>query len=347
MKRKIFPGFLIILTFLLLLGFPALSLEGARRGLRLWYETVLPTLLPFMICMNLLVSTGTAKLLTAPLCPFTRRFLGLSDTGSFVLLSGILCGYPMGAKNCSDFLDRQEISPAEARTLYAVSSFPSPMFLAGYMMNMANAGQTPLIPPLPLWKMAAAVYLPAVPLFFLASRCYRKNILRRMQSCSFLCSAGSPGSLSCSSPAFCADIQPSSSIDTPLLSSAEIQPSFSLDEALLSSIEVMVKIGGYLMLFSILAAFIRRLPLPGTILPALLIAIAEMTTGIEHASLSFSGLTKLLLIVFSGAFGGLSGAFQVRSVTKNAGLSIRHYLFWKTAHGLLAAFTLAVLAARH
>ena len=309
MKHKIISRFLLTLSFLLLLCFPALSLEGARKGLLLWYNTVLPTLLPFMICMNLMVSFGAVNLLAAPFYPVLHGLLGLSRAGSFILLSGMLCGYPMGAKNCSDFLDSESLSLSEARCLYAVSSFPSPMFLAGYMMHMVNSGAQPI--PLPLWKMAAAVYLPALFLFFPAAVCYK---LHRSPK-------------SCPSP-----IQPNG---------------LSLDEALLSSMEVMVKIGGYIMLFSILAVFIRHLPFPGTLLPAFFITAAEMTTGIEYVSLHFPGLLKILLIGFGGTFGGLSGAFQVRSVTKNAGLSIRHYLFWKTAHGLLTVILLILLAARH
>lgn len=316
--KKIFR-FLLTLSFLLLLCFPALSLEGARKGLLLWYQTVLPTLLPFMICMNLMVSFGAVNLLSAPFYPIARRIFHLSRAGSFVFLSGILCGYPMGAKNCSDFLDNQALSLPEARCLYAVSSFPSPMFMAGYMMNMARSGQPPILF-FPLWKMLAAVYLPALPLYFIAAGYYRFHPRRSLKT-------------------------PQNPAPTPS-PSPSLPPALSLDEALLSSIEVMVKIGGYIMLFSILAAFIRRLPLLGTLPSALLISIAEMTTGIEHASRTFPGLSKALLITFSGAFGGLSGAFQVRSVTKNAGLSIRHYLFWKTIHGILTVILLTFLTAR-
>ena len=114
-------------VMVLLLCFPKLSLEGARRGLLLWYQTVLPTLLPFMVCTNLITAMNGVKFLAAPAVPVFGRLLGLSENGCFVLISGVLCGYPLGAKACSDFLDQGLISLPEARSLYAVSSFPSPM----------------------------------------------------------------------------------------------------------------------------------------------------------------------------------------------------------------------------
>lgn len=320
MKQKNFPGLFLSSVLILLLCFSSLSLEGARKGLLLWYQTVLPTLLPFMICINLLVSLEAVGILTAPFCPIFQKFFGLSRSGSFILLCGILCGYPMGAKNCSDFLDQNCISKEEAKCLYAVSSFPSPMFLAGYMMNQANTNGLFV----PLWKMAASIYLPAIPLFFLAARIYHFHPLHLSSQLPAAKKKENCRQKSVASPS---------------------QPSLPLDEALMSSIEVMVKIGGYIMIFSILSAFIQKLPLPGKILPALLISAAEMTTGIEYASSHLSGLTKAVFICASGTFGGFSGVFQVKSVTKNAGLSSRHYILWKTAHSLSASILLSILLA--
>lgn len=309
---------------LLLLLFPKLSLEGARKGLLLWYQTVLPTLLPFMVCTNLVVSMNAMKLLTAPFAPLLKKSFRLSDPGCFILLSGVLCGYPMGAKNCSDLLDQGCLSLPEARCLYAVSNFPSPMFLAGYMM--AKASQTAgaqLV--LPFWKIAAAVYLPILPMFLLAAKIYgfrgrdsRTDQMERQGTAAGQAVRGG--------------------------ATAQAAPTLPLDEALSSSIAVMVGIGGYLMLFSILARFIELFLPSGSFLSCLLISMAEMTTGMEATAQKVRGLPGVLLVLGAGTFGGLSGAFQVRSVTKNAGCSIRHYILWKTAHCLLTCLFLTLLA---
>ena len=77
--------------------------------------------------------------------------------------------------------------------------------------------------------------------------------------------------------------------------------------------------------------------------------LLEITTGIQTICEHTSGLTGLLLVTASVAFGGISGIFQTRSVLtmhsgrKNAGLSIRQYLLWKIAHAALTAAIMAVL----
>lgn len=349
MKPKIFfTKVLLSSIMLLLLCFPEISLEGAKRGLLLWYQTVLPTLLPFMICTNLLISSNTVKFLTAPVSPILSRLFGLSENGCFVLLNGILCGYPMGAKTCSDFLDQDCLSLAEAKSLYAVSSFPSPMFLAGFVM--AKIAQAAGPGTVPFWKLALSVYLPVLPMFLLAGAIYgfpAKKGLRPQAGKNPLFAGASA----------CADLGTAVGKSAGRGNSAQLslstwqkpnfnapQPHLPLDEALMSSIEVMVKIGGYLMIFSILAAFLKTL-IPSGTLQALLISLAEMTTGIQEISVSFpgSGAWSAGLILATASFGGFSSVFQVKSVTKNVGLSIRHYILWKILHGLLAWGIFSVL----
>ena len=108
MKKSI-GGVLSVLCLLMLLFNPGLALEGARQGLVLWGNVVLPTLLPFMICSGVIVAMDAIHILTGPFKPILSGILSLSDQGSFCLMSGLLCGYPMGAKTTSaDSLFRRE-----------------------------------------------------------------------------------------------------------------------------------------------------------------------------------------------------------------------------------------------
>ena len=310
MKKSI-GGPLSVLCLLMLLFHPALALEGARKGLVLWGSVVLPTLLPFMICSGVIVAMDAIHILTGPFKPILSGLLKLSAQGSYVLVSGLLCGYPMGAKTTSDFLDQGRITPREGKYLLAISNHPSPMFVLGYVMaQIALVSQQSR--PCPIWMAAAALYLPILPISILARCCYH-----------------------CSKD------------DHPELDNiVDRAHPFSFDAHMMSCFETMMKIGGYIMLFSILALYLTICPLRMPVLarPALLGAI-EITTGIQAIAQSVPGQTGVLLIIGSAAFGGFSGIFQTKSVLKNAGLSIRHYILWKLLHSMISCILFYVLYA--
>ncbi|MEG2349629.1 MAG: nucleoside recognition protein, partial [Hungatella sp.] len=76
---------------------------------------------------------------------------------------------------------------------------------------------------------------------------------------------------------------------------------------------------------------------------AILLGFVEITTGIQSISSEMEGLQQAFWIVAITAFGGLSGIFQTKSVLKNAGLSIRHYIMWKLLHSLLSCLIFILL----
>lgn len=300
MKKSI-SALTAIFVLLLLLTHPALSYEGACQGLLLWFHTVLPTLLPFMICSNVIVMLGGVSLLTSPFRPLLKPVFKLSSEGSYVLISGLLCGYPMGAKTCSEFLDHGRISLKEARYLLAISNHPSPMFLLGYVA-------TNLSPTLSMTTVLLSLYLPILPVAWAARGLY--GVQEAKDKNPFPKSTKS-----------------------------------SFDTVMMSSFEVMVRIGGYIMLFSILAAFIQKMPWFSPFWKALLLGIVEITTGIQAVSKAVSGPLQGLCLTMITAFGGLSGISQTKSVLKNAGLSVRHYLLWKLFHAILSVGCFLALSA--
>lgn len=316
MKKSLVSRLLAILSLALLLWKPDLAFVGAKNGLLLWGLVVLPTLLPFMICSQVIVGIQAAPLLVGPLMPFFRWVLGLSKEGGYVLLSGLLCGYPMGAKTCGEFLRQGKISKQEADYLLAISNHPSPMFLLGYVMSQLKLIEG-LAHPVSVWQVLASLYLPVLPLAALARKVYK--------------------------------LQPEETAFSPRpslhSSKTLLAHSFSFDKAMMSCVETMVKIGGYIMLFSILAVYIARLPFQNPLIRCSFLGAIEITTGIQAVASSVKGGLAVLLILASSSFGGFSGIFQTRSVmngpwspekASNSGvlncLSIRHYVLWKLLH---------------
>lgn len=321
-----FTGLPVVILILLLL-FPQASVSGAADGLNLWFHTVLPTLAPFMICTRLISSMGAIPVLMRPIAPVFRLIFGLSDSGSYILCCGLLCGYPLGASLCLDFLREGRITQREAQILLAICNHPSPMFLTGYLTSLMTI---PVSAPLMLF----CLYLPVLPISILARQIYRSHPDRN--NCQDFTHADSATKL-------------------PALPS-----SISMEEILMSTSETMVLIGNYIMLFSILSCWIRHLPYLSPRLCALCAGFAEITTGTRQICKVFSGRKALLPTLTVTAFGGLSGIFQTRGVispdtlpdpvhtkstgssdetsrTQNTGLSIRHYICWKILHALITS----------
>ena len=302
---RLFSRCFPIALLLLLLAFPSLSVKGAADGLLLWFHIVLPTLSPFIICTQMVVALGGAELLTQPFYPAVHSLFGLSRPGTYVLLCGLLCGYPLGAKMCGDFLARGEISQTEANYLLSICNHPSPMFLLGFVGARLQHTLAPAF-------LLACFYLPVIPVSLLSRRFYHTESSRR------------PG---------------------PSLTACSVPQKITMEEVLLSTAETMVIIGGYIMLFSILAVWIQQIPVLPTELTAFLTGIAEITTGVNQICTAMPPERAALPVIATVAFGGFSGIFQTKSVIKNAGLSIRHYSFWKIIHTLCTCLVFTLLSA--
>lgn len=104
----------------IILSFPTFSLSpdvsgealcASRNGLKLWLETLIPTLLPFLILTEILIHTDGITKIVHPVAPFFKVIFGLSPEGIYVFLIGLLCGYPMGAKLAADFYTERPPEP--------------------------------------------------------------------------------------------------------------------------------------------------------------------------------------------------------------------------------------------
>lgn len=320
-------SFLLLILLILMLLHPEITVKGASNGLLLWYSSVVPALFPFMVLSSLIVASGSLSILMAPVRLVFGPLLGLSAEGCYTLLSGLVCGFPMGAKTCADFLSRGQISLKEGKFLMAVCNHASPMFLLGYVYPLFHGN-------LPLWKLLAAVYGPALLLALPARLLYRNGAPTgrkpKMQG------IAEPQEIPGPNP-------PSPNQSNP--------GNLSADEAILSSVEVLCRIGGLLILFSIAVEFLRGARQLPTGLRLFLMGAMEMTTGIRELAKALPYPYSAAAVCTSLTFGGLSGIFQTKAALgalaqkKKAGLSIRQYCVWKLLYACLTAAILLALEA--
>lgn len=114
-----------------------------------------------------------------------------------------------------------------------------------------------------------------------------------------------------------------------------------IDAGIMNGFETLTRLGGYIMLFSMIASMTGKLPLP-PIARLVLTGFTELTNGI--GMLPASGLdqkTQYILAMAFTAFGGLSGIAQTNSMICGTGLSLKKYCLAKllltAVSGALAA----------
>jgi len=110
-----------------------------------------------------------------------------------------------------------------------------------------------------------------------------------------------------------------------------------LDNSIMNGFEIVTKIGGYIILFSILAQIIKGIGSNTSFIKAFIMGLFEITTGISQVCNTHLDINiKIVLVSALTSFGGLSGLAQTKSVLGDTRLSITSYLIVKLLSALLS-----------
>lgn len=298
----------ILILFFSMLSFPQTVFTGASYGLVLWFRHVLPTLLPYMILINVLICTPALHWICRITSTFLCPLLGTSYYGTFAVLTGFLCGYPMGAKTTSDLLNVNKISRSEASYLLSFCNNTSPAFILSYVVAQNMKERNLCIP-----FFLILTFTPLM-LSFIFRLFYRLP----ESSCSF--PQVTPGSFS----------NPSESISNSFL-----------DRCILNTFESVTKVGGYMMMFSVLIQLLASV-LPNTIFSLLLYSSLEISTGIRLLFSSALYTTeKIILCAFLTSFGGWCCIAQTYSMISGSQLPILPYIAEKLVTALVTSLLIS------
>ena len=127
-KKVIIPFIFCVFTICLII-FSKTNLTATKSGLELWATSVLPSLLPFFIAVELLKYTDIIKILGKLFNPIMRPIFNVPGAASFALIMGIISGYPTGAKIVSDFKKEGICSDIECERLIAFTNNSGPLFI--------------------------------------------------------------------------------------------------------------------------------------------------------------------------------------------------------------------------
>ena len=287
----------IFLFFSFMLCFPNKTFTGASNGLLLWFQIILPTLLPFIILSNLLVYSHALDYISHFLGPVFCRLFHVSKPACHVILMGFLCGYPMGAKSINDLMTCNYISRTEAQYLLSFCNNASPMFMISFIVSSTFSDMTYTLGTLCILMMSPIL-------------------------CSFLFR------LYYKIP------------NIPFEKNSSQKKSFIFDfsimeKSIMNAFETITKIGGYIILFSILYLYFADSPI-NYISP-----ILEISTGIPaimKGQIPFE--ISYILVLSLTSFGGICAIAQTGAMLKENKLSIFPYIIQK----LITAMVTSLLA---
>ena len=101
-KKNIQNTFFTILFFIFtisLLFFSKSNIKAVKSGLNLFFNYIIPSLLPFFIATELLSTTNIIKIFGMFLNRLMRPIFNLPGESAYAFLIGIISGYPVRSKS--------------------------------------------------------------------------------------------------------------------------------------------------------------------------------------------------------------------------------------------------------
>ena len=149
LTKYFLPKVIVLLLIIGIIIFPNDSIESAKNGIHIWVNILMPSLLPFIIGANLIVSLRVVDIIGAIINPITQLFFNISGKSALVFAISAVSGYPVGARLASDLRLKQDISQYEGQRLVSFCSTSGPLFIIGAvavgMLKDASLGYVMLI----------------------------------------------------------------------------------------------------------------------------------------------------------------------------------------------------------
>ncbi len=318
LKKSIVPIVLLglIISFV---TFPSICIEAAREGLLLWFHKVLPSLLPFMIVINIFVNLQTVKNASNIFSPLTNKLWKLPGVSLLVFILSLLAGYPMGARIIKELLTSGELTkPQCEKTLCFCNN-------CGLIFIIATVGIT-------LFNNITIGYFLLI--IHILSAFIVSIICRPITTSSSL------------ENSVCINIS-----HTPVSKKNFVS---LFNESVTLSVDTITCVGGYIIFFSVISSLITKTPLFTNILSTysnpnrLLLSgyisgILELSSGVNTLS-SLNTLYCLPLISFVLAFGGICVYCQTLYIIGKNDFFMLPYLLSKITQAIISFILTIILS---
>ena len=321
--KKIFIPFCIFIFTLFLVVFSNTNLESAKYGIKIWAQSVVPSLFPFFIATELLGYTNIIYFLGKIFNKLMRPTFNVPGEGSFPLIMGIVSGYPVGAKIVANLKNQGKITNIEAERLIAFTNNSGPLFILG-TVGLGLYKNTYIGNLLLITHILAGI---TVGFIFRWWKRNKKGIyINSLEN----------------------------SKKTKEISLANLGDVLSI--SIMNAINTTMLIGGFIVLFSVVISMLYNSGILGllsnSIKPVLhtfkisssfangiISGLIELTNGVFKISLvgNINQNISIIICAFLLGFGGLSITLQILSIISKAKISIKPYIIGKLLQGVLAA----------
>jgi sporulation integral membrane protein YlbJ len=294
---------------------PATCFAAASQGLSLWWEVVVPALLPFFIISEILLELKVSRYLSRAMSPLMRPLFALPGSAALAVVLGFCSGFPSGAALTAALRREGAVSKTEGERLICFTNNSSLLYL-----TVAVA--------------AGLFHCPAAALL-LAIVHYGGNLMI--------------GIILGAAARRRAAYQLAGNIN-PVVEPAEVAPPLTdfgriLKAAASRAAANIAVIGCLMAFFAVLTGMIGSLPLPDLpLLQGFYRGFWEMTLGVN--ALADSGLPLRQALPAAAAlisFGGLSVQMQVLAMVGDTDIRIWPYLLSRLLHAAISYFGVALL----
>ncbi|GGB45027.1 sporulation integral membrane protein YlbJ [Lentibacillus populi] len=336
-KTLVLAGITGFIAFAIL-TVPDEASEASVRGLNIWWESVFPTLLPFFIIAELLISFGVVNFIGVLCEPIMRPIFNVPGVGSFAWIMGMVSGYPTGAKISVHLREEKQITQIEAERLVAFTNASSPLFIIGVI-----AGG--LFNDLKLGILLIACHYIGNTFVGICMRFYGRSKEKGKKP------AGNKVSLTRAFKEMhrtrLNDPRPFGQV---------------MGDAVLNSVKTLVMVGGFIILFSVFTKLLyilgispiiansfhfvfHAISLPVELALPFLSGLFEITLGSQMISQTFidSLLAQMVIVSFILGFHGLSVQAQVSSIIARTDIRFAPYFFARFLHAFFASILTIIL----
>ena len=305
-------GLALLIATAALVAAPGEAIAGAKDGLTLCFNVIVPSLFPFFVLSSLVVDLGLAAYLGRAMEGMMRPLFRVSGSCAAAVALGFIGGYPVGARTALQLYEQGLCSKTEAERLLAFCNNSGPAFILGVVgAGIFGDSQVGLL--LYLTHALASLMVGLLFRFYGGAERGRARQARPKPIQTVTVPAAFTGAVARSLRS--------------TLNICAFVVFFSVVLQLLSAYGVFTAVANLLALAGFEQEWARRL----------VAGLLELSSGVSSLRGSAQLAGRVSMAAFMLGWAGLSVHCQVLSFLVDSGLSAKTYLAGKLCHGLIAA----------